>query len=74
MEENVHTSEQQLCNDPIHNGTKNCGHRNKTTCKKKWGGTHTITSRVQLHSHTIFLNSTCMLTDAVNLYKYGTVL
>jgi len=38
MEENVHTSKQQLWNYPIHNGTKNCGHINKIACKKYWGG------------------------------------
>lgn len=73
-EENVHTSKQQLRTDPIYNGTKNCGHRNKTACKKKWGGGYPNFLCTITFSYHIFLNSTCMLNNAVNLCKYGTVL
>lgn len=55
------------------NGPKYCGHKNKTEWKEKCNNR----GREEYHNFLQcdnFLNCTCMLINAVNLYKYGTVL
>lgn len=60
------------------NANKYCGHRNKIEHKEKcnnWGGGDYFNFlSTTTFSYNIFLNCTCVLINAVNLYKYGTVL